>query len=518
MRLRSLRLWDYKNLRDFGIVFDSMSPITALVGKNGSGKSNLIEAIVEIFRDLDFGEPSKFHYQLEYECNGSEIQVDCDPSRKSNRLHVTAYCGDGKRRRVAIRELKQEHSRYLPRTVFGYYSGMSPRLEELFRRHQKRFYDALLDGKEDAHRYLFYGRLVHSQFALLAFFGYEDENTISLLREKLGVEGLEAVLFVMRQPTWKSAVGDPRFWRARGVVADFLSNLYELALAPLRLVRQIELDFRRRERREELYLFLPDAARLAALIARYRSPAELFARLESTYINELLAEVRVRVRAKNVEGGLTFREFSEGEQQLLMVLGLLRFTSDEESLFLLDEPDTHLNPRWSTEYIELVSRFIGGDRRSHIIISSHDPLVLSDLRREQVFITDRDPLTRTVFAHQPLSDPRGMGFATILRSELFDLPTTLDRGTQRLLDAKTELVAKDNLNEPDRRKLRRINRLLNMRGYYDESVDDPEYADYLNAKARRGALHPHAEQLTADERSLEAQVTQEILNEIENES
>jgi ABC-type multidrug transport system ATPase subunit len=276
---------------------------------------------------------------------------------------------------------------------------------------------------------------------------------------------------------WKSAVGDPRFWRARGVVADFLSNLYELALAPLRLVRQIELDFRRRERREELYLFLPDAARLAALIARYRSPAELFARLESTYINELLAEVRVRVRAKNVEGGLTFREFSEGEQQLLMVLGLLRFTSDEESLFLLDEPDTHLNPRWSTEYIELVSRFIGGDRRSHIIISSHDPLVLSDLRREQVFITDRDPLTRTVFAHQPLSDPRGMGFATILRSELFDLPTTLDRGTQRLLDAKTELVAKDNLNEPDRRKLRRINRLLNMRGYYDESVDDPEYAD-----------------------------------------
>jgi hypothetical protein len=453
-----------------------------------------------------------------YECNGSQVEVDCDPSRKSNRLLVAVLGEDGNRRRVAIRELKQEKSRYLPRTVFGYYSGMSPRLEELFRRHQKRFYDALLDGKEDAHRYLFYGRLVHSQFELLAFFGYEDENTISLLREKLGVEGLESVLFVMRQPTWKSAIGDLRFWRARGVVADFLSNLYELALAPLRSTRQIELDFRRRERREELYLFLPDAARLAALIKRYRSPAELFARLESTYINELLAEVRVRVRATNVEGGLTFREFSEGEQQLLMVLGLLRFTSDEESLFLLDEPDTHLNPRWSTEYIELVSRFIGGDRRSHIIISSHDPLVLSDLRREQVLITDRDPVTRTVFAHQPLSDPRGMGFATILRSELFDLPTTLDRGTQRLLDAKTELVAKDNLNETDRRKLRRINRLLNMRGYYDESVDDPEYADYLNAKARRGALYPHAEQLTADERSFEAQMTQEILDEIENES
>jgi AAA ATPase domain len=300
MRLRSLQLWDYKNLRDFGVSFDARSSITALVGKNGSGKSNLIEAIVEIFRDLDFGESSKFRYQLAYECNGSEIHVDCDPSRKGTRLHVTAQVGHDRRRRVAMRELKQERSKYLSRTVFGYYSGMSTRLEELFRRHQKRFYDALLDGKEDAHRYLFYGRLVHSQFALLAFFGYEDENTISLLRDKLGVEGLESVLFVMRQPRWNSAIGDPRFWRARGVVANFLSDLYQLALAPLRLVRQIELDFRRRERREELYLFLPDAARLAALTERYQSPAELFARLESTYINELLAEVRVRVRAKNV--------------------------------------------------------------------------------------------------------------------------------------------------------------------------------------------------------------------------
>lgn len=67
------------------------------------------------------------------------------------------------------------------------------------------------------------------------------------------------------------------------------------------------------------------------LTKHYDTPADLFARLESTYINELLAEVRVRVKAKHVDSGLTFRELSEGEQQLLMVLGLLRFTSDHES-------------------------------------------------------------------------------------------------------------------------------------------------------------------------------------------
>lgn len=181
----------------------------------------------------------------------------------------------------------------------------------------------------------------------------------------------------------------------------------------------------------------------------------------------------------------------------------------------LDEPDTHLNPRWGTEYIDLVSKFIGADRRSQIVLSSHDPLVLSDLRRQQVIITDRDPVTRAVFTHQPMSDPRGMGVATILRSELFDLPTTLDRGTQRLLDAKTELAAKDDLTARDRVKLRRSNAILDGRGLFDESVEDPEYADYLNAKARRGALRGRSEVMSKEERDLEAEVTREILADLE---
>jgi predicted ATP-dependent endonuclease of OLD family len=29
----------------------------------------------------------------------------------------------------------------------------------------------------------------------------------------------------------------------------------------------------------------------------------------------------------------------------------LRFTAEDESLFLLDEPDTHLNPRWCVDYL-----------------------------------------------------------------------------------------------------------------------------------------------------------------------
>ena len=55
MRLDRLSIPNYRNLRSFEIDFDESQPTTVLLGRNGSGKSNLIEAIVEIFRELELG-------------------------------------------------------------------------------------------------------------------------------------------------------------------------------------------------------------------------------------------------------------------------------------------------------------------------------------------------------------------------------------------------------------------------------------------------------------------------------
>ncbi len=84
-------------------------------------------------------------------------------------------------------------------------------------------------------------------------------------------------------------------------------------------------------------LFLPDLDHVRRLAGHYGSQQDFFKALESTYSSKLISEVRISVRARKVDGSLTFRELSEGEQQLLMVLGLLRFTREDESLFLLDE-------------------------------------------------------------------------------------------------------------------------------------------------------------------------------------
>jgi len=52
MRLKSLYIGQYKNFRDFSLSFDGGSLIDVFVGKNGTGKSNLFEALIEIFRHI----------------------------------------------------------------------------------------------------------------------------------------------------------------------------------------------------------------------------------------------------------------------------------------------------------------------------------------------------------------------------------------------------------------------------------------------------------------------------------
>ena len=88
MRLDRLSIPNYRNLMLFEIDFDESQPTTVLIGCNGSGKSNLIEGIVEIFRELELGGTPSFAYQLQYVCRERAIRIDADPARRSKRLDI----------------------------------------------------------------------------------------------------------------------------------------------------------------------------------------------------------------------------------------------------------------------------------------------------------------------------------------------------------------------------------------------------------------------------------------------
>jgi predicted ATPase len=462
MRVDWIRVRDFKNLDDVEFDFDEDSPYTVLLGQNGTGKSNLIEALVIIFRDLDLGEVSSFPYQLRYVCRNHRISVDSDPNRERDKIKILV----DDRAMSLPKFAKRSERQYLPSYLFGYYSGPSNRLEQHFEKHQSNFYQELLKAKPNDEiqplRPLFYARLIHSQFVLLSYFlDLDSADSREFLQDFLGIVDLESVLFVMKRPPWVRN-NDDLFWGARGTVRTFLERLYGIALAPMRLPRN--------GKDQPFFLYVKDLAALLELFKSYQSQGDFFKSLESTYISKLISEVRIRVKLASSPDDLTFAELSEGEQQLLTVLGLLKFTHDSESLFLLDEPDTHLNPGWGIRYFDLIRDVIGDSGSSNIIVSTHDPLMVAGLTRNQVMLLHRDE-GGSIVAKRPNEDPRGLGVAGLLTSEMFGLRSTLDSYTLDLLDRKRELAVADELSHDDLKQLDELNDKLAKLGFVSSHRD-----------------------------------------------
>ena len=499
MRINEITIEEFKNLRDLHINFDYDSPYTVLVGENGSGKSNLLEALSIIFRNLDLDQEAPFSYEMKYQCREHHIAISARENRHPKfRLKLpdgTAYVDLSRKQFMDVDA--DGRPRYRPTFVFGYYSGPSDRLASIFEKHQERYYGAIIkapsrrpSGTRDAStlRRVFYAQTLHGQFALIAFFMEPDNNDDDdreFLRENLHIDGLDSVLFALNKPGWSRGGGDRRFWGAVGEVQEFLSHLYDKAMLPLRMDRRMTVDLASNRAIENLYLFLPNAQALSEVYQLYGNQYAFFTALESMHLSKLLAEVRTRVRMVPRAGGgeMTYRDLSEGEQQLLLVLGLLKFTAREEALFLLDEPDTHLNPVWSTQYLSFLHRFIRQRDTCHIIMSSHDPLVFAGLTRQEVRVFRRDH-DGQVIVEVPDQDPRGMGFAAILTSDLFRLRTTLDVNTQERLDRQRILTMKDNRNEEEEKELDALQQALAGLGF-SRTIRDPLYELFIEAWTRQ---------------------------------
>lgn len=496
MRLDHVTIGEFKNLRDLHVDFDEKSPYTVLVGENGAGKSNLIEALSLIFRNLDLDIEAPFTYKIRYQCRGHDVEIQSE--RDQFPRFLVKVIGDSEyaelSRKRFMAESEDGRPLYRPGFVFGYYSGPSDRLAVIFEKHRERYYNWIIKSAEqrgsaritdpNSLRRLFYAQTLHGQFALIAFFmsaNSEGEGDREFLREHLQIDGLDSVLFALKRPPWRRQGGDARFWGAVGEVQEFLGRLYEKAMLPARMDRRIAIDLTKNPVVESLYLFLPEPEALQQVFASYSDQYAFFTALESTHLSKLLGEVRTRVRMTPAAGGgeVTYRDLSEGEQQLLLVLGLLKFTAREEALFLLDEPDTHLNPSWSTQYLKFLDRFIQGRDSCHIVMSSHDPLVFAGLKRDQVRIFRRDAEGRAV-AELPDNDPRGMGVAAILTSDLFRLRSTLDPKTQDELDRQRVLAMKEDLTPEEEGELRGIKMRLRDLGF-DQTIRDPLYGQFVKA-------------------------------------
>jgi predicted ATPase len=529
MRIDRLWIENFKNLRQLEIDFDETELSTVLIGENGTGKSNIIEALATIFRDLDLGETTEFNYSIEYECKGHRVEIE--------KRHQVPSTGEGDEEPQITIQVDNEvltraaflrsTDEFLPNHVFGYYSGVSRRLELLFDKHQERYYHEVIkpgiekeiNPRSPHLRRLFYCRPTYGQFALLSYFAQKDEEARRFLLKNMGIKAFDSALFVLRKPRWRKGKatgklrteGDQRFWYAAGLVRHFLNRLWEYSLAPIKHTESVRDDYRTKAQREErVYQFIKDEPTLQNVAEGLGDEKTFFAYLESLDISDLVREVRIWVRREGAEKDLPFHEISDGEKQLLIVLGLMRFTGHEESLFLLDEPDTHLNPAWKWNYLSLIEQVAGDNSRSHLIMTSHDPLTIAGLSASQVQVMYRDGNGTTV-AKRPNVDPRGLGFTSVL-THIFGLPTTVDPETKKLLDERNELYRKEERSKAEEERLIEISQELNDMGFLIESRE-AEYALFL--RAMHDVEAEGRQTFTPDEIRVKNEVAREIVRQIQ---
>lgn len=484
MRLDKVYIDGFKNLKKLTADFDESRLTTVVIGQNGAGKSNLIEAIISIFRwvDLRRNEP-RFHYRLEYRIDGVRVTL-------SNLNDEPAIAVEGKA--VTRSEFERRKNEWFPDLVFGYYSGGSRRLESLFDAHQRRYYDDIklednpaLVAKAQAERRLFYCRPIHGVLALLAFFAFPEAKVSAELASKLGITGFHSVLGLFRQPSWYTGSkerGAEELWGAGGPAGLTVRRFRDVAFYPFALVGNAIDDYRDKKQSESQYAaFLPSLEHLKRVAKNFNDEREMFYALEAMDISDLIRTVDLWVaRTNDQSGDVGFADLSDGERQLLMALGLIRVSRGKRALFLLDEPDTHLNPHWQHSYLELIEEWTGivaDAANCHIILTSHNPLTISALGREEVRVMHVGSDSGVVIVEPPFVDPRGLGIGGVL-TDIFGMPSTLDRPTQKLIDARNRLARLAELDDAQSKALDAINEQLRELGFMYEERDEL-YREFL---------------------------------------
>jgi restriction system-associated AAA family ATPase len=92
------------------------------------------------------------------------------------------------------------------------------------------------------------------------------------------------------------------------------------------------------------------------------------------------------------------KSFSDGEHQLLHTLGLCLLFKNTNSLFLLDEPETHFNPDWRANFVtrlyqsfeDVNNQEDNQKNNQEMLITTHTPFLISDSKPEKVLVFQKD--------------------------------------------------------------------------------------------------------------------------------
>ncbi|PYC19988.1 hypothetical protein DMO17_18950 [Aquipseudomonas alcaligenes] len=564
MRLRYLRLKNYPPISDIKVCFASESPLARecsirfVVGVNGSGKSNLLRAVAEVFLALADGQKTLFPVQLVYELgsrgssNARTLVLDWFGDRQSASLwiadkfafpnsftedqfqHVlSSFSTESTDIPSEFRPLVRKgewpagsvtpHGIALPSAVLAYTTGDLRPWRSVWSRNQNSV--GLLDSNdEDQSNERPAGWTISQELALQAvrqagsdipkqpvdaksvetdqyrrpvlldatllkcallavalpqaFIETTDNSLpaeidarIARQRQRENITPLQELL---ERGGWHHLVSVA--FRSRLQTAQWDQKLCETAHDWWLCASEVIAEPHPIEHRRTLWFDLKspfDAQGLSFLSADHEelstcstqgealwallggakdvSSFDLFTRLLELNQQGLFDDVQLRLRRHAMSGAkpdaikhdigvMRYEELSDGEQMFMGRMALLHLLSGrQDSLLLLDEPETHFNDLWKRDIVSVVDDALASTS-ADVLIATHAALMLTDALKDELVVLERKSLvdaTGPSTSGVRILDAQTHTFGATgdhpLR-DIFGAPDTVGRRASRLLE------------------------------------------------------------------------------------
>ena len=526
MQISRLKVTEYKNVT-VDITLNA-NLVTLLVGQNGMGKSNLIEILLLIFDELNQmaagrrprpDEMILTDYILEYECRGHQYKAIKDKGSLTLWEPDTLF-GDGFEAMMSKIPFEA-----LPSQIIGYYSGENKRVRTLVAKHIKREESSKRrryskgDFEEFEPKKLFFAENRHSMLVLTTLLLYREHPVYGkqirkVLQDVVHIGEWDRIQVRFRNPSFakmgqlqkqrhtltdyyelllQGEIPDDAnvFWGIRGEVDRLLSLVLNDAI-----VHQRKFSIKKAERGSREFLefeTIPaDNDFREQLFDEFPTPMDFLNTLEECCVLNMVDKLDVVLRKSGESTYYPYLQLSEGEQQYLTVMGLiaLSHSKNDETLFLLDEPDTHINPQWQRNYIKHILDLSAtkDEKKSKkaFFISTHSPLLVqansSNDKDVNLLLFKRDENGKVQIDTEE-DVVENWRIDQVLMSKYFDLPSSRPASLDAFMERRKAVIDGDVKNDT-RNSLAGD---MDEYGYLPtgETIEDVEAMAYIHEMAEK---------------------------------
>lgn len=252
-------------------------------------------------------------------------------------------------------------SNNLPKRVVAVYSGEEDRLWKLYYEKLYRRYIAdILSNTAIEFPKMLYLNKFYWEISLLCLLTSDATDVKEFIEKALGITSVEGIEFIKTTSP-----------RANSTIKTFVESLQ---------VSYTLEDFKE----------------------NFRDDPELFLKLYLAVTdkdNKLVSRINIKFN-----NGLLISHLSEGQKKQLLVKASLEFAGQEDSLFLFDEPDSHVHISNKKFIYDIVQNYT---HNRHIIITSHSPTLTKIFPSENIILLEnghKKDLTTSFDAAKYLAD------------------------------------------------------------------------------------------------------------------